>query len=120
MLNTPCARLWREDEGVLTFEWILLITVIVIGIVGGLSGVRDAIIDELGDVAGAAVSIDQSYTVTASACPAGNPLGNEFQFVDQQPNLTAPCDPAQTNVVKSRSTQLFPGQFSNGGCLGGP
>jgi len=56
-------RVWREDEGVLTFEWILLITVLVIGIVGGLSAVRDAVITELGDVAEAMISLDQSYTI---------------------------------------------------------
>jgi Flp pilus assembly pilin Flp len=56
-------RMWREDEGVLTFEWILLITVLVIGVVGGLSAVRDAVITELGDVAEAVASLDQSYTI---------------------------------------------------------
>lgn len=56
-------RVWREDEGVLTFEWILLITVLVIGIVGGLSAVRDAMITELGDVVEAMISLDQSYTI---------------------------------------------------------
>ncbi len=56
-------RMWREDEGVLTFEWILLITVLVIGVVGGLSAVRDAVITELGDVAEAVVSLDQSYAI---------------------------------------------------------
>ena len=59
-------RMWREDEGVLTFEWILLITVLVIGVVGGLSAVRDAVITELGDVAEAMISLDQSYTIL---CP---------------------------------------------------
>lgn len=58
-------RVWREDEGVLTFEWILLITVLTIGIVGGLSAVRDAVITELGDVAEAVISLDQSYTILA-------------------------------------------------------
>lgn len=58
-------RVWREDEGVLTFEWILLITVLVIGVVGGLSAVRDAVITELGDVAQAVVSLDQSYYILA-------------------------------------------------------
>ena len=48
---------------VLTFEWILLITVLVIGIVGGLSAVRDAMITELGDVAEAMIALDQSYTI---------------------------------------------------------
>ena len=56
-------HVWRADEGVLTFEWILLITVLVIGIVGGLSAVRDATLTELGDVAEAMISLDQSYTI---------------------------------------------------------
>ena len=56
-------RVWSEDQGVLTFEWILLITVLVIGIVGGLSAVRDAVITELADVAEAVISLDQSYTI---------------------------------------------------------
>ena len=54
---------WKEDEGVLTFEWILLLTLLTIGIVSGLSAVRDATIDELGDVAEAMLSLDQSYTI---------------------------------------------------------
>ncbi len=58
-------QIWREENGVLTFEWILLITVLVIGIVGGLSAVRDAIIDECGDVSEGVVSLDQSYWVNA-------------------------------------------------------
>lgn len=59
-------RVWKEDEGVLTFEWILLVTLLTIGIVGGLSAVRDAILTELGDVAEAMISLDQSYTIV---CP---------------------------------------------------
>ena len=57
-------QLWQEEEGVLTFEWILLITVLVIGIVSGLTAVRDAMISELGDVAEAMISLDQTYTIS--------------------------------------------------------
>src|SRR5687768_3435620 len=54
--------MWREDDGVLTFEWTLLVVVLVFGIVGGLAAARDAILDELGDTAEAYLSIDQSYS----------------------------------------------------------
>ena len=54
---------WQEDDGVLSFEWVLLITLVVIGIVGGVAAARDAIIDELGDIAEALVSFDQSYVL---------------------------------------------------------
>jgi Flp pilus assembly pilin Flp len=58
-------RAWREDDGVLSFEWVLLATLLTIGIVAGIAAARDAIIDELGDVAEAAINIDQSYSLAA-------------------------------------------------------
>lgn len=30
-------RMWIEDDGVLSFEWVLLVTLLTIGIVGGVS-----------------------------------------------------------------------------------
>lgn len=55
-------ELYRQDDGGLTFEWVLLVTLVVIGIAGGLTAARDAALSELGDVAGAIVAVDQSYT----------------------------------------------------------
>ncbi len=60
-----CNRIMKDESGVLTFEWILLLTVLVIGITGGLSCVRDAIITELGDVSEAMIALDQSYYILA-------------------------------------------------------
>ncbi len=58
-----CKNMWREEDGVLSFEWTLLVTLLTIGIVSGLSAARDAIIDELGDAAQAMVAVDQSFTI---------------------------------------------------------
>lgn len=63
MLHT-LAQVWREDDGVLSFEWVLLTTLLTIGVVGGLAAARDAVIDELGDVAQAMLGIDDSYTIS--------------------------------------------------------
>jgi Flp pilus assembly pilin Flp len=57
------SRMWKEEDGVLSFEWVLLVTLLTIGIVSGISAARDAIIDELGDVAQAMLALDQSYTI---------------------------------------------------------
>jgi hypothetical protein len=43
----------NKRRGVLTLEWILLVTVLVIGIIGGLGAVRNATVGELQDLAGA-------------------------------------------------------------------
>jgi Flp pilus assembly pilin Flp len=58
-------QVWQEDDGVLSFEWVLLITLLAIGIVGGIAASRDAIIDELGDIAEATINFDQSYFLPA-------------------------------------------------------
>ena len=59
MLN----RIMKDENGVLTFEWILLITLLVIGIIGGIAAIRDALIIESAETAGAIVALNQSYTV---------------------------------------------------------
>ncbi len=66
-------------NGLLAFEWILIITLVAIGIVSGLSAARDAITDELADVAEATLHIDQSFSVSGNAI-LGTP---NVQFIDQ-------------------------------------
>jgi Flp pilus assembly pilin Flp len=75
---TSLHRMWTEDDGVLSFEWTLLLTLLAIGIVAGLAGARDAIIDELGDVAQAAQAIDQSFSLEGVSFPGFNSAGSEF------------------------------------------
>lgn len=41
----------KNRRGVLTLEWILIVTVLVIGTIGGLGAVRNATVAELGDLA---------------------------------------------------------------------
>jgi Flp pilus assembly pilin Flp len=64
MITTKLTRIWTEDDGVLAFEWVLLTTLLTIGIVGGVAAGRNAIIDELGDTAEVMLAVDQSYTIT--------------------------------------------------------
>ena len=59
------SQIWTEEDGVLSFEWTLLLTLLTLGIVSGLSAARDAVIDELGDLAQAAGAMDQSYSFPA-------------------------------------------------------
>lgn len=54
---------WQEQDGVLSFEWMLLVSLLTIGVVGGVAASRDAVIDELGDVAQAMQALDASYTI---------------------------------------------------------
>jgi Flp pilus assembly pilin Flp len=63
-MKNAIQQVWAENDGVLSFEWALLLTVMVIGVVAGLSAARDAIIDEFGDVAQAMLAVDHSMTIT--------------------------------------------------------
>src|SRR5262245_59638629 len=56
-------RLWHEEDGVLSFEWTLLTSLLTVGVVSGIASVRDAAIDEMGDLAQAMVNLDQSYQI---------------------------------------------------------
>jgi Flp pilus assembly pilin Flp len=111
--------LWQDQKGVLSFEWVLLITVLVIGVVGALSAVRDTIIDELGDLCGAAVAIDQSYTVIACQCPntPQNPCfqvkANSFGFQDAVPECNG-----QPTPQRQRGTNPA-NQTKQSACSGG-
>lgn len=81
-------KMWSDEEGLLAFEWVLLVTLLTIGIVSGLSAARDAIIDELGDVAEAMLALDQSYTIDY-------PLNNDVHTVD----ATTAADSAFVDVA---------------------
>ncbi len=58
--------LCNRRKGVLTFEWILLLTLLVIGIVGGLTVMRDSIIIECAETADAILHHDHSYQIEPS------------------------------------------------------
>ncbi len=56
-------RIMNDEQGVLTFEWILLLAILVIGVVGGLAAVRDALNIQLGSSTAVILGLNQSVTV---------------------------------------------------------
>lgn len=57
------SRMWHEQDGVLSFEWTMLASLLTVGVVAGVSSVRDAAIEEMGDLSRAMTSLDQSYRI---------------------------------------------------------
>jgi Flp pilus assembly pilin Flp len=110
-------RMWKEEDGVLSFEWVLLVTLLTIGIVSGLSAARDAIIDELGDVAQAMLALDQSYTIdfplnvdvhtTDTTSASDSSFTDAFSFTDCG-RTSAPI--GQTPQAVLDSTNSFTGE----------
>jgi len=60
-------KLWNDDAGALvSAEIILVATILVIGVITGLHAVQTAVVTELGDVASAIGSVNQSYSFGGS------------------------------------------------------
>ena len=98
--------IWREEDGVLSFEWIMVTSLVVIAVVGGLAAARDAIIDELGDAAQAMLALDNSYTIAYPLLLAIDPegvnpqpvgLASDSSFIDVQ--VFADCARGQTGTA---------------------
>ncbi len=87
MIRESIQRAWQEDDGVLSFEWVLLVTLLTLGLVSGLAAARDGFIDELGDVAEALICLDQSYTID------GGGIWPDIDFDDEKPDFSD-CDRA--------------------------
>lgn len=54
----------KKKKGVITFEWILLFSLLLLGIVGGVAAIRDALIIESAEVADAILHNNKSYIVS--------------------------------------------------------
>jgi hypothetical protein len=90
-------RLWQDDHGFLvSSELVLIATVGVLGLLAGLTCVRDAVVCELKDVAGSIGSLNQSYCVSGFRSFKGNcgvkawTAGSSF-FDCEEGVITAPA-----------------------------
>jgi len=64
MLKRVADRLWNDDAGALiAMEFLFIATILVIGIIVGLAGVRDAIVTELTELGNAILSLSQGFTI---------------------------------------------------------
>ena len=60
-------RLWNDNTGfIATSDLLLLCSVLVIGVIVGLTTLRDQVVQELGDLAGAIGEVNQSYSFGSS------------------------------------------------------
>lgn len=105
-------RLMRDDAGfVVSMELVLIATILVIGMITGLTAVRDAATSEMSDVAGALQDVNQSYQYHGilghSAAVAGS------DFIDQTDYCDSPGAAANTIdncIVISSGTLIDEGE----------
>ncbi|REJ86880.1 MAG: hypothetical protein DWQ34_26760 [Planctomycetota bacterium] len=76
-------RLLQDECGAIAgADYILAVTILTVGAVTGLATVRDAVVQEFGDLAIGMETIDQSYTVNATFA---NGQTIQFGFDDPEP-----------------------------------
>jgi hypothetical protein len=98
-------KLWKDQDGfVVSTELVLVATILVIGMVVGLATVRNAVVQELGDVALAIGNINQSYQYGGvagrafSSETAGSFFDDSFDFCDNGGVDPSAAEPAGMSV----------------------
>lgn len=81
--------LFNDENGfVVSAELILVSTIVVLGLIVGLTEVRQAVSEELEDVAAAIGSMNQSYTYaglkTNKSCLSGSRFFDDRDYCDSQ------------------------------------
>ncbi|MBX3413166.1 MAG: hypothetical protein KF708_10800 [Pirellulales bacterium] len=57
-------RLWIEEDGyILSTELVLVGSLLVVGIIGGMTTMRDSLVGEMSDLSSSVSSLDQSFSV---------------------------------------------------------
>ncbi len=86
-------KLWNDDAGfIISIELILIATIAVIGLIAGLTAVRDGVVSELSDVAGAIQDLNQSYTYFGVDGHSADTAGSDY--VDATDWCDSPNDEA--------------------------
>lgn len=77
------SKLWNDDAGIVALEYLLVATIIGLGLVVGLSTLSAAINVELTELASAILALDQSYSIAGQSSCVGTKSGVNVQDVSQ-------------------------------------
>ena len=71
---------WQDEHGfIVSSELIFVATLLVIGMVTGLTTIRDQVLGELGDLADAVSEVDQSFSISGVTAHAASTAGANFE-----------------------------------------
>jgi Flp pilus assembly pilin Flp len=59
-------RLWKDDAGIVALEYLLVATIVGLGLVVGLSAFEQAMNTELTELANAILAVDEGYYIAGS------------------------------------------------------
>ncbi len=89
-------QLWDDENGfVISTELVLIATILVIGMIVGLTSIRDQIVQELGDISIAIAALNQSYSFSAIT---GHHSSTAGSFSTDQSDSCVLFDPVQQRL----------------------
>jgi len=92
-------QLWNDEAGVIiSAELVLIATVLVLGMLVGLVTVRDAVVQELGDIAVAIGAINQSFSFSAIRGHHSSTAGSVFVDLSDSCDNSAAGAPDTLNL----------------------
>ena len=95
------SRLWNEDVGaIISAEIMLVASILVIGMVVGLTSLRDSVVTELADVGQALAQVNQSYSF--GTIQGHHSFSNGGAFVDLQDFCDNAAGAPLTNTGNSK------------------
>ncbi len=78
MKNLP-TTLWNDQAGfIVSIELILIATIAIIGLITGMTAVRDAVVSEMSDVAGAVQDLNQCYSFNGVTGHSASTCGSDY------------------------------------------
>lgn len=100
-------QLWSDELGaVVSSELVLVLTILVIGMIVGLTTLRDQIVQELGDVALAIAAVNQSFSFSGITGHHSSTAGSVFDDTSDSCDGADPAglEPACINVCGVAAT----------------
>jgi Flp pilus assembly pilin Flp len=90
-------KLWRDDGGALiSSEFLFVATILVIGVIIGLTNVRAALNAELTELGNAFLALSQGFAISGQSGSAANVDGS--QAIDTPGSLTGPVMTPPTSI----------------------
>ena len=78
-MKNPAQTLWNDEAGfIVSIELILIATIAIIGLITGMTAVRDAVVSELSDVAGAVQDWNQCYSFDGVSGHSASTYGSDY------------------------------------------
>ena len=97
------AKFWNDDRGALiASEYLFVITILIIGIIVGLTSLREAIVNELAETANAILALSQGYTISGLTGDGGDSDGSgviDTPSLVVDPTLTPPAIPSVIDAI---------------------